>query len=152
MAISFLWGHISVSLDRFGSSFPGANSNRFLDFGNEYFAVANAPCFCSGLDGLHRPLGERILYDNFELNLSQEVYDVFCATIECRMAFLPSTTLRFRNGNTLNTDLLQAFFHLIEFERFDDRFDLLHIPIGSQTWIFVCLSATPQIGQRDPMH
>ncbi len=35
-------------LDSFSTPFTGTNPDRFLYFGNEYFAIADASGFCSG--------------------------------------------------------------------------------------------------------
>jgi hypothetical protein len=43
------------------------------------------------------------------------------------VSLLASKSLGFRDGNALETNLLQRFFHFVEFERFDDRFDLFHV-------------------------
>src|SRR6476620_7051698 len=43
------------------------------------------------------------------------------------MAFLASEPLGFGDGNTLQTDLLQGFFDLVQLERFDDRLDFFHV-------------------------
>ena len=42
------------------------------------------------------------------------------------MAFLAPETLGFDDGDTLQADVLEGFLHLVELERFDDRFDLFH--------------------------
>src|SRR6202008_4021388 len=60
-------------------------------------------------------------------HLRQEVDDVFGAAIELGMSLLPTETLGFRDGNALQSDFLERFLHLVELERLDDGFDLLHL-------------------------
>jgi hypothetical protein len=64
--------------------------------------------------------------DDLDFHLGQKVDDIFCATIEFGMALLAAKPLGFRDGNALETNLLERFLHFIEFEWFDDRFDLFH--------------------------
>src|ERR1035438_472485 len=42
------------------------------------------------------------------------------------MALLPAETLNLRNRHALQAELVQRVFDLVELERFDDRFNLLH--------------------------
>ena len=42
------------------------------------------------------------------------------------MAALPAEALGFDDRHALQTDFLKGFLHIVELERFDDRFDFLH--------------------------
>jgi hypothetical protein len=42
------------------------------------------------------------------------------------MALLATEALRFRDSDTLQTDFLKGFLHLVQLERLNDRFDLFH--------------------------
>jgi hypothetical protein len=42
------------------------------------------------------------------------------------MAFLSAETLGFSDSDAGHSNFVQRFLHFIEFERLDDRFDLLH--------------------------
>jgi hypothetical protein len=41
---------------------------------------------------------------------------------------LPTDALNLGHGYALSAELLQSLMYLVEFERFDDRDDLLHSP------------------------
>ncbi len=43
------------------------------------------------------------------------------------MALLPAEAFGFHDGYALQSNLVQRFFHFIEFERLDDSFDLFHV-------------------------
>jgi len=47
------------------------------------------------------------------------------------VTLLATETLRLGDGDALQADFLQRLFHLIELERLNDRFDLLHLDIAS---------------------
>src|SRR5580692_10959563 len=49
------------------------------------------------------------------------------------MAFLPAEALGLGDSDALKPDLMQGFFHLVQFERFDDGFDLFHLSIAFTT-------------------
>jgi hypothetical protein len=42
------------------------------------------------------------------------------------MTFLTAKAFDFDDGQTLDADVLKCFFHFVEFERLDNRFDLFH--------------------------
>src|SRR5262249_42164214 len=63
---------------------------------------------------------------NLDLYLRKKINDVFGATVEFRMSLLPTETLGFGDGDTLQPNLLQRLLHFIKLEGFDDRFDLFH--------------------------
>ena len=43
------------------------------------------------------------------------------------MAFLSAESFYLDNRETLNADVLKGFFHFVQFERFDNGFDLFHL-------------------------
>src|SRR4051794_5442713 len=65
-------------------------------------------------------------YDNFQLQFRQQVYRLFLAPVNFLMTFLPSMTANLDNGHPLDTNALKGLFHIVEFERSYDRFNLLH--------------------------
>ena len=67
-----------------------------------------------------------VVADDLDLHLGEEVDDVFGAAIKLGMALLAAESLRLDHGDALQADLVQRFFHLIQFERLDDGLDLLH--------------------------
>ena len=108
------------------SGLAGADADRFLDGRDEDLAVADAPGLRRFADRLHGPLDEGIGQDDLELHLGQEIDHVLGAPIELRVALLTAETLRLDDGDALEADLLERLLHLVELERLDDRFDLLH--------------------------
>ena len=63
---------------------------------------------------------------DLDFNFRQEIDDVLSTSIKLGMALLPPISLGFDYSHALNTKVLQRFLHLIEFEGFNDGFDLLH--------------------------
>ena len=64
--------------------------------------------------------------DDLDLHLGQEIHDIFGAPVEFGVAFLAAEALGLGHGDALDADFLQRLFHLVEFERLDDRFDFFH--------------------------
>src|SRR3546814_21019470 len=95
--------------------------------------VCSSDLLCGGGDRLHNAFGHRILDDDFELHLGQEVDDIFGAAIEFGVTLLPPETLGLGDGDPADTDFVQRFLHFVELERLDDRLNLLHAsrpPLG----------------------
>ena len=63
---------------------------------------------------------------HLDLHLGQEVHDVLGAAVELGVALLAAEALGLDHGHALQADLLQRLLHLVELERLDDGFDLLH--------------------------
>ena len=63
---------------------------------------------------------------DLELHLRQEVDHVFGAPVELGVALLAAEALRLDHRDALKADLLERLLHLVELERLDDGFDLLH--------------------------
>ncbi len=95
---------------------------------DEDLAVADAAGMGGLLDRLDGALDHRVFHDDLDLHLGQEIDDVFGAAIELGMALLPAEALGLGDGDALDPDLVKRFLHLVELERLDDRFDLLHRP------------------------
>ena len=108
------------------AAFAGANADRLLDVGHENLAVADAAGLRSLADRVDGALDHVVAEHDLDLHLGQEVDDVFGAAIELGMTLLAAEPLGLRHGDSLQTDFLERFLHLIELERLDDRFDLLH--------------------------
>src|SRR3546814_7182459 len=84
---------------------------------DENLAVADAAGLCGGGDRLHNAFGHRILDDDFELHLGQEVDDIFGAAIEFGVTLLPPETLGLGDGDPADTDFVQRFLPFVELER-----------------------------------
>src|SRR5882762_11613268 len=109
------------------AALASANSDGVVDARHEDLAVADAAGVSRAADRLDRLLDHLVLEDQLDLHLRQEVDHVFGAAIELGVSFLPSETLGFQDGNSLQSDLIEGVLHLIELEGLDDRFDLLHL-------------------------
>jgi hypothetical protein len=66
---------------------------------------------------------------HLDLDLRQEVDDVFRAPVELGMALLPTEALGLDHAEPLDADFLERFLHLVELEGLYDRFDLLHVDV-----------------------
>ena len=97
-----------------------------LDRGDEDLAVADlagARCLDDRLD---RRL-DLVLGDNdFDLDLRQEIDDVFGAAVELGVALLAAEALDLGDGEPRDADLGERLAHFVELERLHDRFDLPH--------------------------
>src|SRR5207245_8826091 len=78
------------------------------------------------LDRLAGALDHGILHDHFDFDLGQEIDDVLRPPIQLGMAFLTAEALGLGDRDALDADLVKRLLHLVELERLDDRFDLLH--------------------------
>ena len=66
------------------------------------------------------------LTDDFDLHLGQEVDHVLGAAVQLGVALLAAEALDLGDRRARDADLGQRLAHLFEFERLDDRGDLLH--------------------------
>src|SRR6202000_3294311 len=105
----------------------------FFDFGNKYFAVADLPGLGGFDDGGHRCVQSTVGHYKFDFDFRQKIHRVLAAAIDFRMAFLAAETLHFRDGHAFRADLGQRVLNFLQLEWFNDRFDFLHIGLGSET-------------------
>jgi len=107
-----------------------SDAHGILDREYEDLAVADL----SGLAGLLERedhlfrLG--VGHDDLELQLGEEVDDVFRTAIELGMSLLTPESLDLTHGQSLDAALGESFLGLVEFEWFDDRFDFLNLMIS----------------------
>src|SRR3546814_9931809 len=120
----------SRCLDGGRAALAGADADGLLDRADEDLAVADAPGMGGLLDGLHRALDQVVPQDDLDLHLGQEIDDVLGAAVELGVAFLAAEALGLGHRDALDADLVQGFLHLVQLERLDDRFDLLHRVYG----------------------
>jgi hypothetical protein len=129
--INTIWDIGSHRSDGVESGFPGPDANGLFDVGYEDLAVADASGLGGAADRIDGPLNQFVGNNDLDLNLGQEVDDVFCAPVKLGMALLPPEPLGFGNGNALQSNFLKRFFDLVELEWLDDGFDFLHgLPPG----------------------
>src|SRR5262245_4347413 len=113
-------------LERVGPALAGADADDLFDRGDEDLAVADAAGAGGLLDGLAGAFHLVVLEHDLQLHLGQEIDHVLGAAIELRMALLAAEALGLRHRDALDADLVQGLLHVVELERLDDGFDLLH--------------------------
>src|SRR5438552_5523455 len=116
------WG----SLDRVLARFAGANAHDLFHRGDKNLAVADLAGARSFDDGFDRPFYKRITDDHFDLDLGQEIDNVFCATIKLGMTLLTPKTFDLGDGQPGDAHFGQRLARLVQLKRLDDRFDLFH--------------------------
>jgi hypothetical protein len=107
-----------------------ANPNGFVYGGNEDLAVADfaGP---GGLDDRVNGLGRNLVrYHQIQFDFGKEIHGVFVATEDFRVALLPPESADLAYGHPFDADLAQGVLYFLELERFDDRFDFLHVIDG----------------------
>src|SRR4051812_9446228 len=119
-------GRRVVGSDRVGSGLAGADADRLLDARYKNLAITDAAGLGRLADRLDRAVDEIVVEHDLELHLRQEIDHVLGPAIELGVALLPAEAFRLDHGDALQPDLLQRLFDLVELERFDDGFDLLH--------------------------
>src|SRR5882672_10029173 len=117
---------IAPGLDSVQPGFSGSDPDRFLDVGDEDFAVTDAPGLGGAPDRVDGLLDQVVANHDLDFHLGQEVDDVFCTAIEFGMSLLPAKALGFGHRDTLESDFLKRLFNLVELEWLDDGFDFLH--------------------------
>src|SRR5207244_5577914 len=97
-----------------------------LNAGDEDFSVPDTPRLRRTADRFDRLLDHIIAEHNLDLYLGKKIDDVFGSAVKLGMTLLPPKAFGLGDRNALQADLLERFFHLVELEWFDHRFDLLH--------------------------
>src|SRR3990167_10226166 len=112
--------------DGLGPGLAGADTDHLGDVGHENLAVAYLAGAGRGLNGLDDRRGEIVGDDHLDIDLGQEVDDVFGAAIQLRMTLLAAISLGLQHSHALHADVLERLFDVIQLERLDDGFNLLH--------------------------
>src|SRR4029453_7127605 len=121
------------------SPFPGPDPERLIDRQDEDLAVADLPGSGCILDGLGHDGSAIVVDQNLQLHLGQELDHVLRAPIELRVSLLAPEALHLGHGHALDPLLRQRLLHLVELERLDDGFDLLHrLPPWRRSWRPMC--------------
>src|SRR5437764_5056524 len=113
-------------LDSVHSGFPRSNPDCFFDIRDENLSVTDAPGLSGSADRLDSFFDHLVTQHNLDFHLGEKIDDVFGAAIEFGMSLLAAEAFGLGHRDALQADLLQGLFHLVEFERLDDRLDLLH--------------------------
>ena len=125
------WPPPPMTCDRGGQTaasprFAGADAHHLLDRGDEDLAVADLAGARRLDDRLDRALDQRVGDDDLDLDLGQEIDDVFGAAVELGVALLAAESLDLGDRQAGDADFGQRLAHLVELERLDDRFDFFH--------------------------
>src|ERR1700756_387543 len=105
----------------------GADADGFLYVGDEDLSVADPPGLGGTADRVDCSVDQIVADHDLDFDLGQEVHDIFGAAVQFGMALLPSEALGFRHCDALESHFLKRFLHLVELERLNDGFDLLHL-------------------------
>src|ERR1700733_9172671 len=106
--------------------FPRPDPDGFLDIGDEDFAVADPPGLGRAPDRLDGFFDQVITEHNLDLHFGKKIDHVLGPAVEFRVPLLATKPLGFCHRYSLQAYLLQRLLHFVEFERLDDRLDLLH--------------------------
>src|SRR5689334_14116094 len=118
-------------LERIGTGLAGPDAHDLFELENEDLPVADLAGVGGFFDRLDHPV-EQVAFDRgLDLDLGQEVDDVFGAAIELGVSFLPPEALDLGDGDALHADRGQGLPDLVQLERLDDRGDQFHgLPLG----------------------
>ena len=106
--------------------FVVADSNGFVDAGDEDLAVADFAGACGADDGGDGLFSEGVGDDNFNFDLGQEIDGVFPAAVELGVAFLATVASGFEDGHAFDSGFEERVFDGIQLGGLEDGFDLLH--------------------------
>src|SRR5208282_4445621 len=109
-----------------GSLLPGSDPDSLFDRHHEDLAVADLLRASGVLNGLHGPFDKGVIEHDLNFDLGQEVNHVLCSAIHLGVSLLPPEALDLGDGHAGDANLVQRILHIVELERLDDRFDLLH--------------------------
>ena len=115
-----------MRLDGFFARFVSPDPNRFVNGRDEDFAVSDLARLGGLDDGSGGRFHHGIAEDDFDFDLGQEVHRVFAAAVDFRVTFLAAEALDLAYRHALHADVGEGFFHFLQFEGFDDRFDFFH--------------------------
>ncbi|MNT35298.1 hypothetical protein D3C72_1713210 [compost metagenome] len=89
-------------------------------------------------DGVQHGVQLVLGHHHLDLDLGEEVDDVFGAAVELGMPLLAAKSLHLGHRQPGHADVSQGFTHLVELERFDDGGNLLHdwplVIVCSRAW------------------
>src|ERR1035437_2234875 len=115
--------------NRFLPLFFRADADGLFDVGDEDFAVADL----AGLGGFddcgHGGIQALVADYHLKLYLRQEIYRVFAAAINLRVAFLTPEAFNFADRHPLDPDLSQGVLNFFQLKGLDYSFDFFHTSI-----------------------
>src|SRR5690606_16616736 len=115
-----------VGSERIGVDLAGADADDLVERDDEHLAVADLAGARGAGDGLERGVEHLVRHRGLDLELGQEVDDVFGAAVQLGMALLPAEALDLGDGQARHAGIAEGFAHLVELERPDDGDDQFH--------------------------
>ncbi len=103
-----------------------ADPDCLLHRNDENLPVADAAGLRALLDRVEHVVHQLVGHHDLELHLGHEVDDVCGATVDLLLSTGAPEPFDLGDGHSLDADLGEGVFHLVELERLDDGFDLLH--------------------------
>src|ERR1700722_19046880 len=113
-------------LNRVWPALAGANADCLFDIRDEDLPVADLVSSRRPHDGFDRAVQQPIFQHNFNFYFGQEIDDILGAAIKLGVALLSAETSDLDDRQPGDADFVKSAFNLIELERLDDGFDLLH--------------------------
>src|SRR6266404_8492852 len=127
--ISFRACHFSRQLSRLEGALVALarpDPDRRFHGHDEDLAVADV----AGLRGRRHHVGhlldEVVRHDDLDLDLREEVHRVLAAAIQLGVSFLAAEAAHLGHGHADHADAGERLLDVVQLERLDDRFDLLH--------------------------
>jgi hypothetical protein len=116
--------------DRSSTGLTGSDTDRFLNGAHKNLTITDL----AGVGGFHdRVLYSvqlRIVYDDLNLHFWQKIDSVFTAPIDLSVSFLASKSLHFRDGHSLDSNLGERLFDVLEFKGLNNGFYFLHVSVS----------------------
>src|ERR1700674_1305442 len=127
---SITWLRFFGGSERIGVGFAGADAHSIFDRVDEYFSVADLAGFGGRRDGANYFLNLVRCDRDLDLELRQEVHDIFGTAIDLGMPLLPAEALDLGNSQSVDADAGEGVTHLLQLERLDDGHDYLHVVLS----------------------
>src|SRR5258708_2772262 len=115
-----------VGANRLLSFLLRPDANCFLHLEEEDLPVADFTGLGGANDRLDCGLHTVIRQNDFEFDLRQKIHCVFAAAVDFSMPFLAAEPFDLTYSHSLQPNLGQGVFDLLDFERLYNRFDFLH--------------------------
>jgi len=106
--------------------FVVADSDGFVDAGDEDFAVADFAGAGGADDGGDGFVFEGVGDDDFDFDLREEIDGVFAAAVELGVTFLAAVSAGFEDGHAFDAGFEERVFDGVQLGGLEDGFDLLH--------------------------
>jgi hypothetical protein len=117
-------------LDGAGAALAGADADRLFDASTKILPSPIRPVLAASVIAATALSASSSATTSSILILGRKSTDVLGAAIELGVPFWRPKPFTSVHGHALDADALECLLHLVELERLDDRFDLLHGPIS----------------------